>query len=119
MATVVHFEIPADDVGRARTFYTELFGWKVEEFAGGGYWMITTSGEKPVEGGMMARRHPRQTITNYIDVASVDQDSARVESLGGRVVVPKMAVKGMGYFAVCLDTEGNHFGLWEDDPGAE
>ena len=24
----------------------------------------------------------------------------------------------MGYFAVCMDTEGNVFGLWEEDPKA-
>jgi len=55
MPTVVHFEIPADDVDRAKYFYMDLFGWKIEEApAMGGYWLITTSGEKAVGGGMMS-----------------------------------------------------------------
>ena len=52
MFNVVHFEIPADDVERAQKFYGELFGWKIEKFAGPcpmDYWPITTGAEK---GGM-------------------------------------------------------------------
>ncbi len=42
-----------------------------------------------------------------------------MEALGGKTIVPKMAVPGMGYLAVCLDTENNTFGLWEDNPEAK
>lgn len=115
MPTVVHFEIPADDVSRAQKFYAELFGWEIKEIPNMDYWFVTTTGEKPVNGGMMKRQHPQQAITNYIDVSSVSDSAAQVEKLGGKVVVPKTAVPGMGYFAVCLDTENNTFGLWETD----
>jgi predicted enzyme related to lactoylglutathione lyase len=30
----------------------------------------------------------------------------------------KTAVPQMGYFAVCQDTEGNAFGIWQSDPNA-
>lgn len=44
--TIVHFEIPADDVERARKFYSTLFGWKIEKPEGEmDYWMISTSGD--------------------------------------------------------------------------
>ena len=56
---------------------------------------------------------------NYIDVDSVDGYVKKIGELGGRVVVPKMAVPGQGYTAVCLDTEGNFFGLWQDDKEAK
>jgi hypothetical protein len=119
MPTVVHFEIPADNVDRAKEFYTELFGWKIEEATGmGGYWLITTSGQKAVGGGIMERQNPQQTITNYIDVSSADEYAAKIEKLGGKIVVPKRAVPGMGYFAICLDTENNVFGIWEDNKNA-
>lgn len=52
-------------------------------------------------------------ITNFIDVNSVDEYSSEIEKLGGKIVVPKMAVPGMGYFVVCHDTENNSFGIWE------
>jgi len=55
---------------------------------------------------------------NYIDVRAVDEYSSKVERLEGKIVVPKMPVKGMGYFAVCLDTENNTFGIWETNSEA-
>ena len=122
MPTIVHFEIPTDDLQRAKTFYGELFGWRIERFPGPmDYWMITTTdpeGNKALEGGMMARQHPEHAITNYIDVPSVEEHSAKVEQLGGKVVVPKTAVPGIGFFAVCLDTEKNTFAIWETDESA-
>lgn len=118
MPTVVHFEIPADDIDRAKKFYSDLFNWGIISVPGMKYWLVTTSGGKAIGGGMMKRQRPEQTITNYIDVASVSNYSEKVQKLGGKIVIPKTAVPGMGYFAVCLDTEDNPFGLWEDDINA-
>ena len=122
MPTIVHFEIPAEDVQRAKKFYESLFGWKIERMPGPhDYWMIATTsgqGEKGVDGGLMPKQHPEHRPTNYIDVPSVDQYAAKAQQLGGKVVVPKMPVPGFGYFVVCVDTEGNCVGLWENDPAA-
>jgi hypothetical protein len=125
MPTVVHFEIPADDVERARKFYTGLFGWKIEKFAGQtpmDYWMVMTGKEEDqmgLDGGLMKRQYPQQQTIVYIDVPSVDEYVTKVVSLGGQVTMPKTAIPEMGYFAVCLDPENNGFGLWENDPGAK
>jgi predicted enzyme related to lactoylglutathione lyase len=119
MPTIVHFEIPADDVERAKKFYADLFGWKIEKAPEMDYWMITTRGEKQVDGGMMKRQEPQQPITNYIDVASIDESAAKVQQLGGKVVVPKAAVPTFGWFAMCLDTENNVFALWQSDKNAK
>lgn len=118
MPTVVHFEIPADNVDRAKNFYSDLFGWEIEEMPETDYWLVVTSGEKPVNGGIMKRQNPEQKITNYIDVSSVEEYITKVNDLGGTIVVPKTAVPEMGYFAICLDTENNVFGLWESDESA-
>ncbi len=121
MPKIVHFEIPADDMERARNFYQDLFGWKITPYQeGSDYWMISTDedGEKGLDGGMMARQHPNQPIVNYIEIPSVDDYMKKVTDLSGKVLVPKMPVPGMGYFAVCMDTEGNSFGIWETDPNA-
>jgi predicted enzyme related to lactoylglutathione lyase len=121
MPTICHFEIPADDVGRAQKFYTELFGWKIELFSGyPDYYGICTGEEgKSLGGGMMKRQDPQQQILNYIDVECVETASKKVEELGGKVFIPKSPVPGMGWFAVCFDTENNAFGLWENDPAAK
>ncbi len=120
MFNVCHFEIPADDVERARKFYGELFGWKIEKFPGSTpmeYWGITTGAAEgevsPLGGGMMKREMPGQYITIYIEVPSVADYAEKVKKLGGQVVVPKTAIPEMGYYAVCLDPEKNGFGIWE------
>jgi len=91
-------------------FYNELFGWKFDKFPsssgfdnmpeGMEYWMISTTdykGNQALGGGMMRRQSPQQEITNYFDVKSVQEYSAKVEQLGGKVITQKTPVPGMGY----------------------
>lgn len=114
---IVWFEIPADDIARARKFYNKLFGWKITQFPGmqgKEYWHIDTGGpDDSPDGGMMQRQHENHGPTNYINVPSVDKFVDKVQKLGGKVCMPKTAVPTMGYFAVCLDTENNAFAVWE------
>ncbi len=115
-ASICWFEVPADDLKRAQKFYKGMFGWTFNKLpaAINDYWHIDTGGpDASPDGGMMLRMHPQQPITNYVSVASVTKAAAKVEKLGGTVCKPKTTVPGMGYFAICLDTEGNTFALWE------
>jgi predicted enzyme related to lactoylglutathione lyase len=114
-ANVVWFDIATDDIKRAKTFYTKLFGWKIGPIPGlPDYLHIDTGGpDASPDGGMMPRKAPQQAITNYISVPSVAKAAAKAVKLGGKICVPKTAVPQMGYFVVCLDTEGNQFALWE------
>jgi predicted enzyme related to lactoylglutathione lyase len=68
-------------------------------------------GNKALTGGMMKRQMPQQQITNYINVKSIDEYCSKIEKLGGKVIILS-PVAGMGYFAVCLDTENNSFTIW-------
>lgn len=123
MPTIVHFDISADDPERAKRFYEQLFDWRIQLLPGpAAYYLIETTdlnGETGVGGGMAKREKPGQGIVNFIGVTSVDDYIARVEKLGGKVVGPKWAVPGWGYLAVCLDTESNPIGLWEDNKDAK
>lgn len=114
--SIVHFEIPANDVERAKKFYQQLFGWEFQAPMEG-YHLIQT-GEGGVGGGMMQRPVPEQRITMYVGVESIDEYLAKAQSLGGTIIMPKTAVPTMGYFAHFLDTEGNTLALWEDNPQA-
>jgi uncharacterized protein len=135
LPTIVHFEIPANDIERAKKFYNDLFGWKIEKWPGTDdsqltsaatgqpmeYWLITTTddkGNKALGGGMMKRQMPEHHVTNYIGVKSIDEYKSKVEKLGGKVLAPKHTVPGMGYFALCLDTENNPFAIWESNESA-
>jgi len=120
--TIVHFEIPADNVEKLRKFYSKLFGWKIEKTSGPvEYWSIETvpvdekgMPKRPgVNGGMMKRQYPEHKPVNYIAVESVDEYTKKIEALGGKVVVPKMEVPGIGWWALALDPEGNQFAILE------
>jgi len=113
--TIVHFDIPAENVEKMRIFYSKLFGWKIERVGGPiEYYLIETAPEgKGVGGGLTKKMDPNQRPMNYILVESVDEYSKKVEKLGGKIIIPKQTVPRMGHFAVALDPEGNTFGLWE------
>jgi hypothetical protein len=116
MTTIVHFDISADDVQRARKFYEGLFGWKIykyphspEEY----YYVETTkpTGEQGLSGGIAKRVKPNHKITNYIEVDSIDDSLIQVKRLGGKILEPKREIPTVGFIAGCEDTEGNMFGL--------
>lgn len=82
------------------------------------FYLIETKdreGNPGVRGGMGKRGMPEQKISNYIGVPSVDEYTAKVKKLSGNIIMPKTAVPGWGYLAICVDTEDNIFGLWEED----
>lgn len=123
MPGVDWFEIPADQPERAIAFYKKAFGWKAKKMKGDmDYWMLTTTTpgkrEPGIEGGI-ATRQMIKTVTNTIGVPSADKAIAKITAAGGKVVVPKMAVQGVGYAAYCTDTEGNTFGIMEYDKKAK
>jgi predicted enzyme related to lactoylglutathione lyase len=119
--SIVWFEIPVDDLDRARTFYGKLFGWKIGAIPGmNDYMHMDTGGaDASPDGGLMKRMCPEHPVTNYIGVKSITAHMAKVKKLGGKVHKPRTAVPGMGYLAICQDTENNVFALWQRDPKAK
>ena len=68
---------------------------------------------------MGKRGSPDQRIMNYFGVPDIEEYASRVTRLGGSMIMPKTLVPGYGYLAICTDTEGNAFGLWQENPGAQ
>lgn len=135
MNRVIHFEIHAADPERAAKFYGEVFGWDIKEWVVPGvempeenrYWLVTTGSEREagINGGILVRRGAApaegQAVNAYvctIGVASVDECVARALAAGATVALPKMPIKGVGWLAYCKDTEGNIFGMMQDDKNA-
>ena len=127
MPRVVHFEIHAADPQRAVTFYEKSFGWSFQKWEGPmEYWLITTGpNDQPgINGGLVQRRGELdgQAVIAYVctvDVADLDTSIATVDANGGTVAVPKMPIPGMGWLAYYKDTEGNIFGMMQNDPNAK
>jgi predicted enzyme related to lactoylglutathione lyase len=125
MPKVVHFEIPADDLDRAKGFYGSVFGWQLQSMPmeGGEYTIVMTTPVDPetqmplepgaINGGMMKRdeRTPAPVIT--VDVEGIDDALKQIETAGGSTVTPRTPIPGMGAFAYFKDPEGNVLGLWE------
>lgn len=120
---VVHFEIPADDVGRATEFYRSAFGWEISPVPDMDYTMLSTTptDEKgmpreagSINGGMFKREAQLPNPVVTIDVTDIDQTLATIGGLGGTTVLPKAEVGGMGFVAYFKDSEGNLMGLWQN-----
>jgi predicted enzyme related to lactoylglutathione lyase len=121
MSRPVHFEIPAEDASRAVKFFSNVFGWKSNEFGeNSGYFLTTTGedGQPGIHGAIMQRKHPEQPVVNSISVDSIDNYAEKIISAGGQIVVPKSSIPTVGYMAYFKDTEGNIHGLWQEDSSA-
>ena len=123
MDKIVHFEIPADDLTRAKKFYGSNFGWELEDMEGMDYTIVRTvpvdDQQMPTErgainGGMMKRASDTPTPVITVQVDAIDQALKQVEASGGTIVAPRQEIPGMGAFAYFKDTEGNTLGLWEN-----
>ena len=123
MGSVVHFEIPADDVSRAEDFYRQAFGWKVSAMPDMGYTILSTTktddqgmptAPGAINGGMMRRAEPLTGPIITISVDDIDRALEQVESLGGSTVQGRQEVGDMGYAAYFKDTEGNTMGMWQN-----
>jgi predicted enzyme related to lactoylglutathione lyase len=121
MPRVVHFEIPADNTARAAKFYTSVFGWKVEKWAGPiEYWLATTGDPKePGIDGAIMPRGGWSGIVNALGVPSVDEYIRKIKAAGGTIIQPKTAVPGTGWVAYFKDTEGNPGSIYQDDKSAK
>lgn len=123
MNRVIHFEIQADNTERAKRFYENTFGWKIEKYKGEGqgemmeYWLIMT-GPKEIPGidGGLYGRPMEDKIYTYdctIDVENIDKAVEAVKSNGGVITKEKEELPGVGWFASAKDTEGNRFSLMQ------
>ncbi|WP_094226979.1 VOC family protein [Methanolobus psychrotolerans] len=122
MPTFVHIDIPTDKLERAKKFYSDLFEWEFEKpFPEMDYYLFQTTGldgKEAIGGGMGLRGEPDQRIAGYIGVSSIKEYAENIEKAGGKVL-NQMPVPGWGYLAICPDTEGNLFGLWEENKNAK
>jgi uncharacterized protein len=124
---VVHFEVPADNVERARKFYQSTFNWTILPMPEMEYTIVGTGPGNaegmPTEpgyiGGGIAKRgsnvsHPVITI----QVDDIDAALAKIQRHGGSTLSPKAAIGPMGFVAYFMDSEGNTMGLWQLAPEA-
>jgi predicted enzyme related to lactoylglutathione lyase len=123
MDKVVHFEIPADDVGRAQKFYEDIFGWHANPMPEMSYTIFHTGPtndkdgmiKEPgfINGGMMKRSEEIKTPVITINVTDIEEVAKQIEAKGGKMLKGKQPVGNMGFSAYFIDSEGNVVGLWQ------
>jgi predicted enzyme related to lactoylglutathione lyase len=116
MSKIVHFEIPADDTGRATQFWGSLFGVEFQTYEGPvEYHMFQNDDQSG--GAVYPRQEGEQGLITYFAVDDIDAAREKVQGLGG-TAEDKAPVPGMGWYARAQDTEGNSFSLWQTDETA-
>ncbi len=115
---IVHFEVPAGDTARATAFYGKLFGWSFANMPGPVEYHMTQ-----ISDVLGAGIHPAEQgggipgLFVYFGVDDIGGSVEQVRALGG-TAEDAQPIPGMGWFSRCADTEGNPFGLFQQDPAA-
>jgi len=126
----VHFEMHVENPERAMAFYKAMFGWDFQKYGSPAfdYWLVTTGKDGPgINGGMMRRMTKGQPKADTpviafvctVDVANIDNSMQAATKAGAKPALPKNAIPGVGWTAYFKDSEGNVFGLYQDDKNAK
>ncbi len=110
-----HFAINCDDVTRGKAFYEKVFGWKFQPWGPPGFFMTEDAG---VRAAVQGRRELVAGVRMNgfectIGVADIDATLAAIEAMGGKIVMPKVTLPGIGTMLFFQDPEGNLAGAME------
>ena len=112
-----HIELQTGDAGKAKSFYGELFDWKLEDMPMGGdmtYTMVDV-GEDGTGGGITPKmsEHAPTAWMPYVLVDDVSASTEKAKSLGGQIIAEKTEIPNMGWFSIITDPTGATVGLWQ------
>jgi predicted enzyme related to lactoylglutathione lyase len=118
---VVHWEFWSRDPNKLGEFYKKVFDWSIRHIPEMDYRLVETGGAGGINGGMMT---PKQgpwpgNMCFYIDVDDLAAYCAKIRAAGGKVVVERMDVAGVGAFSLFEDPDGRVIGLWYQNPQAK
>ena len=121
MATIVHFEMPSTDPAASRTFYENVFAWRLSRWEGPmEYWLISTTepGAPGVNGALGGAANEFKATVNTIGVENLDETLAKVLANGGQIIMPKDEIPGVGWLAYVREPGGAVMGVIQPAPGA-
>ncbi len=123
MNAINWFEIPALDLERAFQFYTSVLHGNVRKGTFGNGELILfnvpfNTGEA-VGGSIVVREDLKPTTDGaviYLNTfGKLSSAVEKVESAGGKVIIPEMNLGKFGFAAIIIDSEGNKIGLLSDE----
>ena len=114
---VCHFDIGCRDLGKTSAFYKEAFDWTMEP-NGELQVMVNTGSDRGINGMITALGHePHNYVMCYVETEDIEASAARIQELGGEVLIGPLPIPGGGKFAWWKDPEENLMGLFEPEPG--
>ncbi len=110
---IVHVEFSANDLEGAGKFFNDVFGWEVQQMPEMNYAMFNPG--EGVGGGFnpVSETNAAGTTLAHIGTEDIEATLAVIEEHGGKTLVPKTEIPGMGWFAIFSDPTGNSIGLYE------
>jgi uncharacterized protein len=122
MNPVVQFEMPYEDKERVARFYSEAFGWKLDQLGEdkANYVVAQTTendeynvAKEPghINGGFYAKSADMAYPSVVIATPDIQAGIEKIEAAGGTVLGEQMDIPGMGKYVSFLDTEGNRVSL--------
>ena len=113
---VVHWEFWSEDPNRLGEFYSKVFDWQPRNIPEINYTLVDTGGQGGINGGIMEPKHEGPwpgNMTVYIDVEDLAPYCEKIRQAGGKVIVEKQEVPGVGSFALFEDPDGRVLGMWK------
>ncbi len=112
---IVHVEISTTDHQKSAEFYSKVFDWKVQHIDAMNYSTFST-GDDQLAGGFnpAPQNMPIGSTSVYIGTDDIEASLAEIEANGGKTLMPKNEIPGMGWFALFQDPAGNTLGLYTD-----
>ena len=107
-------ELATNDAAAAKSFYTSVFGWKINDIPipdGSVYTMLQVDGHDL--GALYENKQHPPAWASYVNVISVDDSTKKAQDLGGKVIAPPFDVMDVGRMAVIADPQGASFCLWQ------
>ena len=105
---VTWFEVIGKNGDKLRDFYGKAFGWQMQVAPEMNYGMVNNGGEG-IDGGI--GQGEQTSVVFYIQVDDPQAYLNKVESMGGKTIVPVTEIPNMVTFAQFADPEGNVVGL--------
>lgn len=114
MAKITHFEIPAEDIKKVCDFYMNSFGWRIEQWDGEEYWLVTAGdeNEKGINGAIYLKDWMK-TIVNTVSVENINEAIEKIKNNGGEIVKEPAEIPEVGMHAYFRDPEGNLMGVMQ------
>jgi len=113
---VVHWEFWSENAERVADFYKTVFDWNIRHIPEMNYRMVETGGGGGINGGIMTPDKSGPWPGNmafYIDVNDLDAYGKKITAAGGKIIVEKQQVPGMGSFSLFSDPDGRVLGIWK------